>query len=126
MTIRPYGLRAIAAPMSVYPNRPASGYEDSLQRCLDQIERAHQQKPFSVFTAAAGAYGLPLCEAVHRRFGVACVYIGNLIHAYFGIEQKTSAEWLIEERRPENWLNAKGLNGVAGVDRIEGGRYLNR
>ena len=50
MTIRPYGLRAIAAPMSVYPNRPASGYEDSLQRCLDQIERAYQQKPFAVFT----------------------------------------------------------------------------
>ena len=126
MTIRPYGLRAIAAPMSVYPNRPASGYEDSLQRCLDQIERAYQQKPFAVFTAAAGAYGLPLCEAVHRRFGVSCVYIGNQMHAYFGLEQATTADWLVEQRRPENWVKAQGLNGIAGVDRIEGGRYLGR
>ena len=126
LTIRPYGLRAITAPMSVYPNRPASGFEDSLQRCLDQIERAYQQKPFAVFTAAAGAYGLPLCEAVHRRFGVACVYIGNQMHAYFGLEQATTADWLLEQRRPENWLMAQGLNGIAGVDRIEGGRYLSR
>lgn len=63
---------------------------------------------------------------MHRRFGVACVYIGNQMHAYFGLEQATTTDWLLEQRRPENWLKAQGLNGIAGVDRIEGGRYLSR
>jgi hypothetical protein len=122
--IRPYGLRCTSAPMSVYPNRPARGFEDSLERCLEQVDRVHRQRPFTVFTAAAGAYGLPLCQAVHRRYGVACFYIGNAMHAYFGIEQNTTASWMQAQRRPENWLRAQGLNGIPGVDRIEAGRYL--
>ena len=122
--IRPYGLRCTPAPMSIYPNRPDRGFEDSLDRSLEQIERAHRQRPFTVFTAAAGAYGLPLCQAVQRRYGVACLYIGNAMHAYFGVEQNTTADWMVSQRRPENWVRAKGLNGIPGVERIEGGRYL--
>jgi len=63
ITIQPYGLRCIEAPISIYPNRPERGFEDSLDRALEQVDRAFRQKPFSVFTAACGAYGLPLCEA---------------------------------------------------------------
>ena len=122
--IRPYGLRCTPAPMSIYPNRPDRGFEDSLARSLEQVERAHRQRPFTVFTAVAGAYGLPLCQAVHRRYGVACLYIGNAMHAYFGVEQNTTADWMVAQRRPENWVRAKGLNGIPGVERIEGGRYL--
>lgn len=122
--IRPYGLRCTPAPMSIYPNRPDRGFEDSLERSLEQVERAHRQRPFTVFTAVAGAYGLPLCQAVHRRYGVACLYIGNAMHAYFGVEQNTTADWMVSQRRPENWVRAKGLNDIPGVERIEGGRYL--
>jgi hypothetical protein len=122
--IRPYGLRCTPAPMSIYPNRPDRGFEDSLDRSLEQIERAYRQRPFTVFTAAAGAYGLPLCQAVQRRYGVACLYIGNAMHAYFGVEQNTTADWMVGQRRPENWVRATGLNGIPGVERIEGGRYL--
>ena len=122
--IRPYGLRCTSAPMSVYPNRPERGFEDSLERSLEQIDRAHRQRPFTVFTAAAGAYGLPLCQEVHRRYGVACIYIGNAMHAYFGVEQNTTANWMQAQRRLENWIRAQGLNGIPGVDRIEAGRYL--
>ena len=122
--IRPYGLRCTPAPMSIYPNRPDRGFEDSLERSLEQVERAHRQRPFTVFTAAAGAYGLPLCQAVQRRYGVTCIYIGNAIHAYFGVEQNTTADWMVSQRRPENWVRAKGLNDIPGVERIEGGRYL--
>ena len=46
------------------------------------------------------------------------------MHAYFGLEQATTADWHVEQRRPENWVKTQGLNGIAGVDRIEGGRYL--
>jgi len=122
--IQPYGLRCIPAPMSVYPNRPGRGFDDSLERCLEQVERAYHQRPFKVFTAAAGAYGLPLCQAIHRRYGVACVYLGNAMHAHFGIAQNTTDGWMADQRQPEHWLRPTGLNGVAGVERIEGGRYL--
>jgi hypothetical protein len=124
LLISPYGLRCIPAPMSIYPNRPERGFEDSLERCLEQVDRSYRQRPFSVFTAAAGAYGLPLCQAVHRRYGVTSLYVGNAMHTYFGVEQNTTTGWMAERRQNQNWLRAVGLNGVPGVDRIEGGRYL--
>jgi hypothetical protein len=122
--IQPYGLRCIEAPMSIYPNRPDRGFEDSLDRTLEKIDRAYRQKPFAVFTAACGAYGLPLCEAVKQRYGVTCVYVGNLMHAYFGVLQRTTADWRCESRVPENWIVGHALEGVPGLDRLEGGRYL--
>ena len=122
--IRPYGLRCIPAPMSVYPNRPDRGFEDSLERCLEQVERAYRQRPFTVFTAASGAYGLPLCQAVHRRYGVSCLYVGNQMHAYFGVAQNTTDNWMDNKRRPGNWIRATGLNNIPGINRIENGRYL--
>lgn len=122
--IAPYGLRCIEAPMSIYPNRPDRGFEDSLERTLEQIDRAYRQKPFAVFTAACGAYGLPLCEAVKTRYGVSCLYVGNLMHAYFGVLQNTTADWRSNHRIAENWINSHALDGVPGVNRLEGGRYL--
>jgi hypothetical protein len=110
--------------MSVYPNRPERGFEDSLERTLEQIDRAYRQKPFAVFTAACGAYGLPLCEAVKTRYGVSCLYIGNLMHAHFGVLQNTSRHWRVEHRIAENWVTSQVINSVPGVDRIEDGRYL--
>jgi hypothetical protein len=124
IAIQPYGLRCIGAPISIYPNRPGRGFEDSLDRTLDQIDRAFRQKPFAVFTAACGAYGLPLCEAVNQRYGVSCVYVGNLMHAYFGVLQRTSEAWRSESRINPHWIHSSALKGVQGVDRIEGGRYL--
>jgi hypothetical protein len=124
LTIEPYGLRCIEAPVSVYPNRPDRGFEDSLDRTLEQIDRAYKQKPFAVFTAACGAYGLPLCEAVKQRYGVSCVYVGNLMHAYFGVLQRTTQEWRADSRINEHWIRSQALEGVPGIDRIEGGRYL--
>jgi hypothetical protein len=122
--IEPYGLRCLEAPVSVYPNRPDRGFEDSLERTLEQIDRAYRQKPFAVFTAACGAYGLPLCEAVKQRYGVSCVYVGNLMHAYFGVLQRTTLEWRAEQRIHGHWITSQALEGVPGLERIEGGRYL--
>lgn len=124
LEIRPYGLRCIEAPVSIYPNRPDRGFEESLERTLDQIDRAYRQKPFSVFTASSGAYGLPLCEAVKQRFGVSCVYVGNQMHAYFGVLQRTTADWRAASRISEHWITSHALDDVPGIDRVEGGRYL--
>lgn len=122
--IQPYGLRCIEAPVSIYPNRPDRGFEDSLERTLEQIDRIYRQKPFEIFTAACGAYGLPLCEIVKQRYGVNCIYVGNLMHAYFGLLQNTTANWRIESRINENWISSSLLNNIPGVNKIEGGRYL--
>ena len=122
LPISPYGLRCIPAPMSIYPNRPDRGFEDSLERCLEQVDRSYRQRPFAVFTAAAGAYGLPLCHAVHRRYGVTSLYVGNAMHAHFGVEQHSTSGWMAERRQTDNWYQAVDLNGVPGGDRIEGGR----
>lgn len=122
--IAPYALRCVPAPMSIHPNRPDRGFRKSLERCLAAVDAAWHERPFEVFTAACGAYGLPLCAAVHERYGVACVYAGNIMHAHFGVLQQTTADWRAGSRRPENWITSRVLDGVAGLDRIEGGRYL--
>ena len=123
LQISPYGLRCIEAPVSIYPNRPDRGFEVSLERTLEQVDRAYRQKPFEVFTAASGAYGLPLCEAVKQRYGVSCIYVGNLMHAYFGLLQKTTADWRAPSRIAEHWITSRSLDGVPGMDRLERGRY---
>ena len=124
LRIQPYGLRCLEAPISVYPNRPDRGFEVSLERILEQVDRTYRQKPFTIFTAACGAYGLPLCDAVKQRYGVSCVYLGNLMHTYLGVLQRGSDDWRREQRIEENWMRSDELSGVAGVDRIENGRYL--
>jgi hypothetical protein len=124
LAIEPYALRCLPAPMSVHPNRPDGGFRASLERCLAAVEAAWREEPFDVFTAACGAYGLPLCAAVHERHGATCVYTGNVMHALFGVLQQTTADWRAGSRKEENWRSSQLLNGVAGVERIEGGRYL--
>jgi hypothetical protein len=112
LKISPYGLRCLEAPMSIYPNRPDRGFEVSLERTLEQVDRAYRQKPFDVFTAASGAYGLPLCEAVKQRYGVSCIYIGNLMHAYFGLLQKTTRDWRSASRISDHWISSRSLDGM--------------
>lgn len=119
-----FRLRCLPAPMSVYPNRPDQGFRTSLERCLEAVDGAWRQQPFEVFTAACGAYGLPLCAAVHARYGVACVYAGNIMHAHFGVLQRTTADWRASSRKEQNWCTSALLDQVAGLDRIEAGRYL--
>lgn len=124
LKIQPYGLRLVEAPMSIYPNRPRGGFNESLEHCLEQIDVLYRVRPFTVFTAACGGYGLPLCETVKERYGVSCVYTGNQMHAFFGVQQNASASWRKEQRKPENWVISTALNAVPGVGRVDAGRYL--
>jgi hypothetical protein len=61
---------------------------------------------------------------VHARYGVACVYAGNIMHAHFGVLQRTTADWRASSRKEQNWCTSALLDQVAGLDRIEAGRYL--
>ncbi|MGB7564381.1 MAG: hypothetical protein WBM08_06470, partial [Prochlorococcaceae cyanobacterium] len=107
LVIQPYGLRCLEAPRSLYPERPASGFIESLDHCLEEIEALYQQRPFEVFAVAAGAYSLPLCEVVQQRYGVSCLSIGPSLHARFGVLEAGTSQWRLEQRRPENWIQAE-------------------
>lgn len=124
LPIMPYELRCLEAPISIYPNRPHRDFQASLDAILIRIDQAWQERPFQVFSAACGAYGLPLCQAVHERYGVASIYPGNILHALLGIEQRTTADWRRSQRLQQNWRTSDLLNAVPGLKRIEGGRYL--
>ncbi len=103
LPIAPYGLRCVQAPLSRYPQRPAADFVASLDDCLERIEALHRQRPFRVFVAACGAYGLPLCEAVNRIYGVSCLCSGDRMNAYFGVEPEGAADWRSASRIGEHW-----------------------
>jgi hypothetical protein len=103
LAIAPYGLRCVAAPASLYPERPQRGFEASVAACLEAIEVLARQRPFSVFLCSAGAYDLPLCQAVRERYGASCVAMGTSLHARFGIEQPVSQHWRSGQRRSDRW-----------------------
>lgn len=103
LEIAPYGLRILSPPASRYPARPDRSFDASLSACLDAVQGAFQARPFTVFLSVAGAYDLPLCHAVHERYGVSCLAIGEGVHARFGIEQSCSAGWRAEQRRADRW-----------------------
>ncbi len=102
--IAPYGLRCVQAPASRYPGRPHQGFEASLAACLAVVDGLARQRPFSVFLTAAGAYDLPLCEAVRSRHGASCVAMGPVIHGAFGIELPPGQHWRQGQRRSDRWL----------------------
>ncbi|MDM7937825.1 MAG: hypothetical protein QUV06_10240 [Cyanobium sp. CZS 48M] len=103
LRIAPYGLRCVQVPCSRYPHRPGTGFGETLEECLDTVDTLFRQRPFKVFVAACGAYGLPLCEAVHSRYGVSCLCSGDRMNAYFGMEQAAMADWRAGSRIRENW-----------------------
>ena len=69
----PFGLRCLAPPASRHPLRPSTGYEASLESCLEAVEALHQKRPFQWLLSDAGAYRLGLAQAAHSRLGVRCV-----------------------------------------------------
>ena len=103
LAIAPYGLRCVTAPASRYPERPDQGFEASLASCLEAVEVLARQHPFSVFLCAAGAYDLPLCQAVRDRYGASCVAMGSGLHARFGLEQPLTQQWRRSQRRSDRW-----------------------
>lgn len=103
LTIRPYGLRSFKPPDSIWPNRPQTGYCESLDYCLDEIDSIYRELPFSVMVINAGAFSLPICDAINSRYGVSCLHNESIIHGYFGISTTTTANWRLGQRKKENW-----------------------
>ena len=83
--IAAYGLRCIAAPDSRHPLRPDQGFETSLAHCLTAVEQQARARSFDIVLSACGAYDLPLCEAIGRRYGCTTLALGPQILSRFGV-----------------------------------------
>ncbi len=78
-----FGLRCLDMPESRHPQRPAAGFEYSLETLVAAVEALYRERPFTLLLAGGGAYRLPLAQAIASRFGVLAVAVASPL-----------AEWL--------------------------------
>ena len=65
----PFGLRGLEPADSRRGLRPDRDFGLSLEQCLQELEKLHQQRPFNAILTDAGAYRLPLVQAARNRYG---------------------------------------------------------
>lgn len=81
-----FGLRCLAVPQSRHPQRPAAGFEHSLEALVAAVEAHHAERPFTVLLAGGGAYRLPLVQAIASSYGVLAVALASPLAAWLGAE----------------------------------------
>ena len=74
---KPFGLRVLPMPASRWPGRPGGNFAESMALLLQTVDGFYRQRPFAVVLADCGAYRLPLLRAVHQRYGVAAISVGQ-------------------------------------------------
>ncbi|MCT0206141.1 hypothetical protein, partial [Synechococcus sp. CS-1332] len=84
-----FGLRCLAVPQSCHPQRPAAGFEYSLEALVTAVEALYQERPFTVLLAGGGAYRLPLAQAMVSRYGVLAMAGATGLAAWLGGEAVT-------------------------------------
>lgn len=118
-----YRLRAIPASISTWPNGPHDDWTATFGRMCEAIDHAFRQRPFDVFIASAGCYGMPICDHVRRTYGSNCLYFGNIANAFFGVRQNSTASFMAGRTNDAMWIKGD-LSHVPYLDRIDGGRYV--
>jgi hypothetical protein len=113
-----FTVRAVPAWISTWPNRPHSDWSESFSVLRDSVRAAYRERPFEVFIASCGCYGLPITDFVRSEYGCPTIYIGHQSHKLFGILPVSS-----EEINPEMWAKSD-LGKYENMDRIDRGRYL--
>ncbi|HEY1613340.1 MAG TPA: hypothetical protein VGF97_06560 [Rhizomicrobium sp.] len=114
-----FSLRAIPAYMSTWPNRPHENWSETFERMCDSVRAAYRERPFDVFIASCGCYGLPISQFARSEYGCSTLYVGHGAHTLFGLFPNPESQTI----NLEMW--AKGdLGRYANVDRIDGGRYV--
>lgn len=119
-------LQTIAAPMSVWPYFPHESWSESFDALCDEVAHAIEGMHATVFTAACGAYGLPLVHEMNRRFGITSVYYGHQMNLYFGAVTgaATYDSFFVKNATSPHWLLPDLTKRFPGVARIDGGRYI--
>lgn len=117
-----FSLRTLKSHVSTYPNRPHGSWRETYQSLIDDIDKAYRERPFSLFFAASGCYGMPLCRYVYKRYGCASVYYGNHLNTLFGVRMACNEDFLTGRRNLQYWAHSR-LGEVKNMNRIDGGRY---
>jgi hypothetical protein len=102
--IAPYSLVSLPAPESRYPLRPHSGFEDSLQHCLQAVERLQGGEPSTVAVISGGAYRLPLVQELHQRYSLPCLALATGANQLFGVELPGDPPWWTQRRNGRHWV----------------------
>jgi hypothetical protein len=103
-SIVPYGLRSVAMPDSRHPHRPHGGFQDSLDRLIEALEREHAARPIDLLLVDQGAYRLPLLERIERQLSISAVAPGPGLPLLFGVDRPTTLpRWRDQQRNPESW-----------------------
>lgn len=118
-----YELTAIEAPVSTWPNRPHGGWGESFRALCKDVDEAYETRPFSVFVASCGCYGLPLCRYVSETYGCRTLYLGNMANALFGVKQASTENFMAGRTNPDIWVRGD-LSKFANLSKIDGGRYV--
>ncbi|WP_075220660.1 hypothetical protein [Acuticoccus yangtzensis] len=118
-----YELDTVQAHVSTYPNRPHSDWLDTFERLCADVDAAISRRRPTMFFAACGCYGLPICLHVWETHGIGATYLGNNIHMYFGVVQGATENDFVQARKPQRWRRAR-YDDVADMARIDKGRYV--
>ena len=102
-TIVPYGLRALTLPDSRHPQRPHSGFRESLSELVAAVEQEHSRRPIDLVLVESSAYRLPLLSILHSRHRIPGVGPGAELHQLFGVDRPGLPRWREGSRDPEMW-----------------------
>lgn len=117
-----FEIKAIPGFITTYPNQPHLGWTDTFRKMCESVDEEMKKVQYDIFFASCGCYGLPLCNYVHKKYGIPSVYHGNLLNTYLGVSMKSNVNFMKEGRNELYWKKSN-LSQIPNVARIDGGRY---
>jgi hypothetical protein len=121
--IQNFIIETIQSPMSIYPNRNNESWSETFHEMKIKIDGYLQSGGYDIFMASSGCYGLPLCGYVREKYNIRTLYYGNHINTLFGILQKCSNDFYINERINENWIKSQLGEKYPTIKNVDNGRY---
>jgi hypothetical protein len=119
---KPFQLKAIKAPMSLYPLRPGSSWNETLLQYQNLVDETIKSEGFDYFIASAGSYGVPLAHFAHESLDIPSFYGGHLVNSWFGV--KTRGTRPPRDAILTNWIDGDLEHLRHVFSGIEGGRYM--
>ena len=114
----------VQAPVSLYPNRPGSGWHSTFLAMAQSIDEIIIREGVDLFTASCGAYGLPISSHVYQKHCLTTVYYGNYLNSLMGIRQQCSIDFEAGKINDNLRLSSDLRGRFEGVERVDGGRYV--
>lgn len=101
--ISSYTLSWHPLPESRHPLRPHDGFEQSLQHCLDGVDRLQEETGATLAVIGGGAYRMPLIQELRQRYKLRCLGIACGANQLFGVELPGDPPWWSGRRDHDHW-----------------------